>query len=292
MKKILITGAFGQLGEACLKNMTPFYNILATGSHLPLNYNLTPAYKMNIANRVSVEKVVDKFQPDIILNLAAMTNVDGCELDDQGAQAINVNGVKHLRENFGGHFIQISTDYIFDGKRGPYGEDDDPHPLNVYGRTKLEAEQWLMEYGGNLTILRTNVVYGYTNRTEASFVKWIVDSLGTGEKIKVVDDQWNNPTWAESLAQVIRVVINNKESGLFNYGGAELITRLDFSRIIATVFELDTSLITPITTAELNQPAQRPLKSGLKIEKIKKRLGIKTQSVENCLLKIRSELDS
>lgn len=292
MNKILITGAFGQLGEACLKKMNKSSDILATGPHVPLDSGLINSCEMEITNPVSVKKTIREYQPDIILNLAAMTNVDGCELDPQRGMSVNVEGVKYLREDFGGHFIQISTDYVFDGEKGPYDEEDETHPLNVYGRTKLEADQWLMESGGEVTILRTNVVYGYTNGTEASFVKWVVDSLENGEKIRVVNDQWNNPTWTEALAEVIDVVVENKVMGLFNYGGAELITRIDFARRIASVFDLDANLIAPISTVELNQPALRPLKSGLKTEKIEKTLGIKTHSVETCLRKIRLQLDS
>ncbi len=292
MNKILITGAFGQLGEACLKKMNKSFDILATGPHISLESGLINSHEMDITNPVSVKKVMHDYQPDVILHLAAMTNVDECELDPERGISVNVDGVKHLREDFGGHFIQISTDYVFDGEKGPYDEEDKTHPINVYGRTKLEADQWLMDSGGEVTILRTNVVYGYTKGTKASFVKWVVDSLGNGEQINVVNDQWNNPTWTEALAEVINVIVESKIMGLFNYGGAELITRIDFARRIASVFELDANLIAPITTVELNQPALRPLKSGLKTEKIEKALGIKTHSVETCLRKIRSQLDS
>ena len=228
--------------------------------------------------------------PDIILNLGAMTDVDKCENDPSMAREINVEGVKNLCHGFGGHFIQISTDYVFDGIAGPYDELDETNPISVYGRTKLDADEWLRTNHTRATILRTNVLYSYTKLTQASFVKWVVDSLSQGKKINVVDDQWNNPTWTESLAPLIKKLIKVKAFDLFHYGDADLINRYDFALIIAKVFDLDTTLVSPISTDDLNQTAPRPLRSGLKTEKIESALGIVPNSVETCLEKIRKQL--
>ena len=219
-----------------------------------------------------------------------MTNVDGCETNPKMAEAINVGGVKNLCKIFEGHFIQISTDYVFDGTDGPYEEDDETNPISVYGQTKLAADKWLTNNHPKATIFRANVVYGYTKRTKASFVKWVVDSLLDGKPIRVVDDQWNNPTWTESIATVIKVLIEKEALGLYHYGDKEYMNRYEFAHLIAKVFDLDTSLISPISTADLKQPAPRPLKSGLKTEKIESALGIVPNSVETCLQEIRKQL--
>ena len=134
------------------------------------------------------------------------------------------------------------------------------------------------------------MVYGYTKRTKASFVKWVVDSLSDGKPIRVVDDQWNNPTWTESIATVIKVLIEKEALGLYHYGDKEYMNRYEFAHLIAKVFDLDASLISPISTADLKQPAPRPLKSGLKTEKIESALGIVPNSVETCLQEIRKQL--
>ena len=231
-----------------------------------------------------------EIRPDLILNLAAMTNVDGCETNPKMAEAINVGGVKNLCKNFEGHFIQISTDYVFDGTDGPYEEDGETNPISVYGQTKLAADKWLTNNHPKVTIFRANVVYGYTKRTKASFVKWVVDSLSDGKPIRVVDDQWNNPTWTESIATVIKVLIEKEALGLYHYGDKEYMNRYEFAHLIAKVFDLDASLISPISTADLKQPAPRPLKSGLKTEKIESALGIVPNSVETCLQEIRKQL--
>jgi len=285
LKSVLITGAYGQLGEACVKNLKLNFNLLISGRTAPEN-----GIQLDITDGNSVSRVLVEIDPDVILNLAAMTNVDGCENDPEMARAINVDGVKNLCDGFDGHFIQLSTDYVFDGTGGPYSENDKTNPISVYGKTKLEADEWLSAQHEKTTILRANVLYGYTRRTEASFVKWVVDSLSNDQQIKVVNDQWNNPTWTESLASVIGILIKNEALGLYHYGDKDLLNRYEFAQIIAKVFDLNDSLIMPVSTAELNQPAPRPLKSGLKSENIESALGIVPKSVETCLQEIRKQL--
>ena len=285
MKNILINGAYGQLGEACIKNLKLHFNIISAGRHTS-----DEGVQLDITDAATTEKVLAEIRPDLILNLAAMTNVDGCETNPKMAEAINVGGVKNLCKNFEGHFIQISTDYVFDGTDGAYEEDDETNPISVYGQTKLAADKWLTNNHPKVTIFRANVVYGYTKRTKASFVKWVVDSLSDGKPIRVVDDQWNNPTWTESIATVIKVLIEKEAIGLYHYGDKEYMNRYEFAHLIAKVFDLDTSLISPISTADLKQPAPRPLKSGLKTEKIESALGIVPNSVETCLQEIRKQL--
>ena len=285
MKIVFITGAYGQLGEACINYLKLYFNINSACRH-----SSDDGIQLDITDSKITEKLVVDIRPDVILNLAAMTNVDGCETDPEMAEAINVDGVKNLCKSFDGHFIQISTDYVFDGIEGPYGEDDDTNPISVYGQTKLAADEWLTENHVKTTILRANVVYGYTKQTKASFVKWVVDSLSDGKPIRVVDDQWNNPTWTHSVASVIKVLIETEAFGLYNYGDKGYMNRFEFAQLIAKVFELDPSLISPISTVELNQPAPRPLKSGLKTEKIESALGIVPKSIETCLQEIRKQL--
>ena len=227
--------------------------------------------------------------PDVILNLAALTDVDGCELDPEKAKNVNINGVKNLCRDFNGHFIQISTDYVFNGESGPYSEEDEANPKSVYGKTKLSADNWLLDNYPKLTIIRTNVLYSYTNRTKASFLKWVVESLDSKQKIKVVNDQWNNPTWTESLSAVIYKIIDNQLCDLYHYGDRDILNRFEFSLLISKVFDLDPSLIMPITSDQLNQIAPRPRKSGLYTKKIESKLGIIPQSVETCLNEIRKQ---
>ena len=284
MKTLLITGAYGQLGDACVKFLKNNYNITLSG--------VSPSdggVHLDIRSKSSIKKVLSDIDPDVILNLAALTDVDGCELDPQQAKDINVSGVKNLCRDFSGHFIQISTDYVFDGKSGPYSEEDEPNPKSVYGKTKLFADNWLLDNYSKSTIIRTNILYSYTKRTKASFLKWVVDSLNDNQNIKVVNDQWNNPTWTESLSSVISKIIDNQAFDLYHYGDRDILNRFDFSILISKVFNLDSSLIMPISSDELNQIAPRPRKSGLITKKIESELGIIPKSVETCLNEIRKQ---
>ena len=284
MKTLLITGAYGQLCDACVKFLKNNYNITLSG--------VSPSdggVHLDIRSKSSIKKVLSDIDPDVILNLAALTDVDGCELDPQQAKDINFSGVKNLCRDFSGHFIQISTDYVFDGKSGPYSEEDEPNPKSVYGKTKLFADNWLLDNYSKSTIIRTNILYSYTKRTKASFLKWVVDSLNDNQNIKVVNDQWNNPTWTESLSSVIYKIIDNQAFDLYHYGDRDILNRFDFSILISKVFNLDSSLIMPISSDELNQIAPRPRKSGLITKKIESELGIIPKSVETCLNEIRKQ---
>ena len=284
MKTILITGAYGQLGDACAKHLKNDFKLILSGIS-PVNSGVN----LDITSKNSIEKVLLETNPDVILNLAALTDVDGCELDPEKAKNVNINGVKNLCRDFNGHFIQISTDYVFNGESGPYSEEDEANPKSVYGKTKLSADNWLLDNYPKLTIIRTNVLYSYTNRTKASFLKWVVESLDSKQKIKVVNDQWNNPTWTESLSVVIQKVIDNQSFDLYHYGDIDILNRFEFSLLISKVYDLDSSLIMPITSDQLNQIAPRPRKSGLYTKKIESKLGIIPQSVETCLNEIRKQ---
>ena len=291
-KKVLITGAFGQLGNAVLKRFQDV-EILATDIFIPpLSSRSFSMEILDVTKPEDVVKVLKRFQPDVVLNLAAMTNVDGCEANPEVAEKINSGGVRNFLEVFGGMFIQISSDYVFNGKAGPYDEEDIPDPINVYGRTKLDSDKFVMQYQNSWCIVRTNVVFDYSKHSDASFVKWVINSLQNNKQIRVVHDQWNNPTWTYALADILGVIVEKESVGLYHYGGAEQINRLEFAKTIAKVFHLDDSLITPITTASLNQIAPRPLKCGLKTHLIKSKLQVTTLPLEVSLKDIKSKLPS
>ncbi len=290
-KRILITGASGQLGNSVLNQLYEKYELLATDINVHnINTLNIPFAVLDITNFEQIKSTLSNYNPKVIINLAAFTDVDGCELNSEKAYLLNTKSVEMLSANFNGQFIQISTDYVFDGYNGPYSEDDNTNPLSIYGKTKLEAEKILQEFGNNWCILRTNVLFDNYNGTETSFIKWVIDSLKSNKSIKVVDDQWNNPTWAQSLAEVIELVINKNVTGLYNYGGADYLNRFEFAQIIADIFNLDKTLISSISTNNLNQTAPRPLKGGLKTGKIEKEFGIKCVELKYSLNMIKSRL--
>ncbi len=291
MKKVLITGANGQLGNSVLQQLYGKYTILATDISHKNSFSDITYQPLDITDSKKVNSTLSNFNPDVIVNLAAFTDVDGCESNPEKAYLLNTKSVEMLTKKFTGQFIQISTDYIFDGTNGPYSEDDIPNPKSVYGKTKLDSEKVLHNSKMAWCIIRTNVLFDYYHSTQASFIKWVVDSLNSKKSIKIVNDQWNNPTWTVKLAEFIDLVIKKNVKGIYNYGGADYLNRLEFAQLIADIFELDKSLISPISTDSLKQIAPRPLRGGLKIDKIKKEFGLEGIKLIDCLEIIKSRLN-
>ena len=289
-KRILITGATGQLGRSVVEELQPHFNILSTARKIPVEtLTACPVVEMDISNKSIVQQVVSKHEPDVLIHLAAMTNVDGCEREKEKAWDINVKGTEHLLQVISGsetRIIFISTDYVFDGENGPYGVDAKPSPINYYGKSKLAAENAIRGGRNAWVILRTNVLYG-AGGSPASFVRWVTESLRIGNEIRVVDDQYGNPTWTGSLAESIKLLIVLNSEGLFHYGGADFISRHQFALKIAVTYNLDQSLIKKISTEEVGQLAKRPLQSGLTTNKIEETVGIRTYGIGYCLRKVK-----
>jgi dTDP-4-dehydrorhamnose reductase len=247
----------------------------------------------DLTKRENVKDVVLNFYPDYIINASAYTNVDLSETEREEAWKVNVKAVEYLSETariLDTRIIHISTDYIFDGKKGPYSENEKPNPLGYYARSKLAGENALKISGVLFTILRTNVLYGSYSNCKMDFVRWLVESLKNGKEVRIVTDQFNNPTFVDDLVQGISKVIEFNKTGVYNIGGKEFLSRFEFSQIIAGFFGLDKNLIKPITTAELNQPARRPLKSGLLTLKAETEIGYKPHTIKESLSIIKKEL--
>ncbi len=277
--RLLITGSSGQLGTTLQDLLAKYYKIVNTTRHG--NYSNT--FNLDITNKIMLKEVLDATKPDLIINLAAMTNVDLCERDPSAAKRVNLLGVENICDLFDGKIIQISSDYVFDGKKGPYTEDDNTNPISIYGKTKLLAEKVVLNHNDENIVLRTNVLYSYNPKTNACFVNWVVRSLKEKRQIYVVNDQYNNPTWTKSISRVILLCIQNKISGLYHWGDGDILSRYQFSLKIAKIFNLDSSLIKSIKTSKLSQLAKRPLRSGLISKKMEEAINVYAPAVEDCL---------
>ena len=258
MKKLLITGGEGQLATAFKSNFKSNFDLLS------LNKS-----ELDITDKLKVESILKNFKPDIVLNCAAYTNVDGAENDFKKANDVNSDAIKNILSNFDGLFVQISTDYIFDGKNGPYSEFSDSNPINKYGLSKLNGEKISLKMSNKLILIRANVIFDLNSKS--SFLDWVIKSLKDKKEISVVDDQFGNPIWSVDLAKIVFQLIKNEEKGIFNVGTDKIISRYEFAKLIADEWNLDVNLIKPISTKSLkeknkNYIAPRPLKSGLLIK--------------------------
>lgn len=300
MKRILVTGSNGLLGQKltdlCLSD--PEIELIAS-SKGPNRHPVKAGYSyedMDILDSGQIERVVEKYLPDTIINTAAMTNVDACENDQQNCYALNVEAVKSLITSCERHDIQLihlSTDFIFDGENGPYREEDNPNPLSYYGQTKLDAEELLKNSSCRWVILRTIIVYGIVNdMSRSNIVLWAKSALEKGNPINVVDDQWRMPTLAEDLASCCLLAAKKNAEGVFNASGKDMLSIIELVRKVAEYWGLDQSLIKPISADSLNQTAKRPKRTGFVLEKSEQQLGYHPRSFEQGLAFIDAQLQA
>ena len=286
-KRILIIGSNGMLGQSVVENLyfRDDIELFLASAEDDSFFEEVPYVKLDISNKKQVKNLILNFYPDFIINTAAYTNVDNCEKEKELAWNINVKGVEYLSKfavPSNAHLVHISTDYVFDGNNGPYTEKDLPNPISYYGRSKLAGENVIKRFDIKSTILRTNVLFGSTKFGRPDYVKWVYESLINKKKIRIVTDQINNPTFIDDLARVIVSICETGKTGLYNIGGSELLNRYEFTRKIADYFDLDFSFVDRILTKDLNQPAPRPLNSGLINLKAETELNYKPRSLDDC----------
>lgn len=296
MRKILLTGATSKTAEAIIKYYTTESNYdlyLVSSDANRIKFDPEKKFSVDHANRKDLKKVVYGIKPDVIVNCAAMTDVDQCEKDKSTAWNMNAELVENLAKMcrvMESRLITFSTDYIFDGHDGPYGETSVPNPVNYYGKTKLAGENLALSLLDNLTIIRTNVVYGSSSYGNGDFIRWIIENLENGKNIKIVKGQWCNPTYVLDLARSVSKAIFNNSSGIFNVAGTDYLNRYEAAVKIAKLMNLDNNLIEPISPGSLKQLANRPEKGGLKTYKAENEFGIKFTSLEEGLEMLKLDM--
>lgn len=297
MQRILITGANGLLGQ---KLITLYDNnadveTIATGIESSRlgdgNYVYHP---MDITSQQDVNKVVADTKPDVIINTAALTQVDQCETEREACWRLNVTAVEHLIracEKNNCFLIHLSTDFIFNGKSGPYKEDDQPEPVSYYGESKLASEKLLEKSNIKYAIARTQLVYGIVpNLSRSNIILWVKKSLEEGKEIKVVNDQWRTPTLAEDLAKGCALIAEKKAEGVFHISGEELLTPFDMAMATCDFFDLDKSLIEEVDGSIFQQTAKRPPKTGFVLDKARAVLGYQPVSFKEGIAVLKSQL--
>ena len=294
MEKLYITGVNGLLGQKILEQAIGKYEVLGVDLHDEpfIKKNKFVYQKLDLTNRRAVKDAILAAKPAYLINTAAMTDVDGCEREKEKCWKINVQSVENIAyaaRKTHTKIVHLSSDYVFDGKTGPYTETDSPKPPGYYGKSKLASENILIASELEFAIVRTMVLYGSGVRVRPNFVTWLVEKLKKGENTAVVTDQYGSPTLADDLAKAILKIVKYNKWDLYHISGSELIDRYYFALKIASVFKLNKNLIAPITTAELNQAAQRPLNSGFIIDKAVSDLDINMHNVEEGLKIVKKQ---
>jgi dTDP-4-dehydrorhamnose reductase len=293
MKKILITGSNGLLGQKLvykLRNNTDITCIAtARGANRLVKTDGYVFEALDITNLQNVNDVFLKHKPDVIINTAAMTNVDACETEKEACWLLNVtaveNQIKTLEKlkqedsNYHPHFIHLSTDFIFDGTHGPLDENEIPNPQSYYAESKLAAEKKVQASNLHWAIARTVLVYGIVDSmSRSNIVLWVKQNLEQGKVINVVDDQFRTPTLAEDLADGCILIAEKNAHGIYNISGKDFLSILELAHLVADYYKLDTSLIKPSKSTDIKQPAKRPPITGFIIDKAKKELGYNPKS--------------
>ncbi|MBU2915568.1 SDR family oxidoreductase [Reichenbachiella agariperforans] len=286
--KVLITGANGLLGQKLVKLLLDKGEEVIATSHgkSRLGY-LEQSFeyaRMDITQQAEVLEVIQYYQPDVVVNTAAMTNVDQCETAREECRQLNVDAVQYLVDACrlsGSFLVHLSTDFIFDGEAGPYTENDPAKPLSYYGQSKLDAETIVQDSGIDWSILRTVLVYGITpGMSRSNIVLWVKSSLEEGKELKIVDDQWRTPTLAEDLAMGCYLSATKRAQGIFNISGKDMLTPYDMAMKTCDYFELDKAKITKVDGSTFTQTAKRPPKTGFVIEKARLVLGYEPVSFD------------
>jgi dTDP-4-dehydrorhamnose reductase len=267
-KEIIVIGGTGQVGKR-LRSLAQARQIpvLATGHTRAADTSLVP---LDVRDRAQVINRFGSRRPSHVFLPAALTNVDYCEDHPDEAKAINVAGTRYVAEacqKAGAKLIYLSTEYVFDGKAGPYREDDRPNPLSVYARTKYEGEKIVLGLPNGL-VVRTTVVYDWDPDSK-NFIMGLIQRLSSGQAMRVPKDQKSHPTLARNLADALWEMAEKDLRGVYHFVGPDYLDRYEFALRAADVFGFDRSLIQPVTTAELNQKASRPLQAGLYTDKAK-----------------------
>ncbi len=288
METVLITGSNGLLGQKLTDLYVSKGNRQVVATARGVNRNpATAGYtyvEMDILDPDQLNSVISQVNPHTIIHAAAMTNVDACELNPEACEDLNVTAVRNLvkeANRVNAHFILVSTDFIFDGKDGPYKEDAEPNPLSIYGHSKLKGEDIVRSEAKSWAIARTVLVYGLVaDMSRSNIVLWARESLAELKEINVVDDQYRSPTLAEDLAMGCFLIEQQNATGVFNISGQDQMNIYELVQRVADYFGLSMENVSKIDSKSLNQPAKRPPITGFDLSKSRQVLGYDPHSFD------------
>ncbi len=285
--KILVIGASGLVGKALYNEFAKDYSVCGTY----LKRKREGLLKLDIRNKKDVQTLFEKIKPDVVFLPAAEPHVDLCEEEKLFTCKTNVEGTRNVVEACAASkakLVYFSSDYVFDGKSGPYRETAKPSPVSEYGRQKAECESIIKKSLKDYIIVRTALVFGYDPNSKNFAMQMLKLSLDK-QKRKIPVDQYSNPAYVKDLARSCRALVERNKSGVYNIVGDDYVNRHEFAVMAAEIFGFDKSLVTPVKTPDLGQAAKRPLKGGLYNDKIKKGIKISFHTLREALKEIKNE---
>lgn len=288
--RIFVTGSTGLLGHQIVKlALDAGHEVLASYIGQPPT-NGEPV-ELDLLNLQFIKPTITKLKPDAIIHTAAYTDVDCCETNRDVARKLNAEATKQVAiaaDEIGAHLTYISTDYVFDGEKGRYKEDDEPNPISHYGLTKLEGERHVRASSKEWCIARTSAIYGRGGEKK-NFAIWLLDNLSAGRQVKVLIDQHVSPTLNTNLAEMVLEILEKRLTGVLHTAGASRISRYDFAVEFAKIFDLDPNLIKRVKMDEMTWPAKRPRDSSLDVSRCAGLLKAKPLRVPEALKTMKAQ---
>ena len=288
MKKILITGGSGLLGSNIAKLATSKFEVYAIYNQNKISMNNVNFFQINLTKKEQFDKI-NKINPDVIVHCAALTNVDYCEEHPEEAYSHNVLvscNIAEVAKKTGAFLIHISTDCVFDGMKGDYKEEEETNPVNVYGKTKLKAEQEILSIHPSSCVVRTNI-YGWNKRNKFSLAEWMINKLSNNEELPALRDIYFSPILVNDLIELLFKLKDKKYKGIINIVGSESCSKLEFACKIAEVFGFDKNKIKSIGISDLELKAPRGANISLNVSKAEKILNQRMPDVKTGLEKMK-----
>ncbi len=279
--KLLITGGSGFLGSTIARIAADDFRVYATYNSHPYQISDCKLVPLDIRNKSRVFSVFNEINARLVIHTAALANVDYCEVHAEEAWQTNVVGTENVAlaaREIGAKLLYISTDSVFDGKKGMYDEEDIPRPVNIYGKTKLEGESRVQHCLPDSSIIRT-AFYGWGPSAAPSLANWVVNGLRKGENLKMFTDVFFSPIYVNNLVEVMVEMYRKGLSGTHHVGGKERCSKYAFGLEIARAFGLSEALISPASICEVPFKAPRPADLSLNIAKVSRLVNTKLLGV-------------
>lgn len=293
MKKLMIVGGSGFLGGHLIQYSKDEFEVMATFKDHPFEMEGCKSIYLDIADHDKTENTIMEESPDLIILTAARRNVDYCERNQVDANKINADGTRNMAmasKKIGAKLIYLSTDMVFDGAKESYHENDATNPINHYGKTKLEGEKEVAKALDDFAIARVSVLYDWNLFEHTfNFVTWVYEGLKDGKPLKLFSDQYRNATYIKNACEALLSICKKDEKGIFHVVGKNCVSRQYIGKKVAETFGFDEGLIKTSTSDECDWLAKRPKKCCLNVEKMEKRLGVKSMSIEEGLAAMKAE---
>ena len=291
MSKIFLTGGSGLLALNWCYFKSSDYSITLILHSREIRLKSIDTIFLDLSSKEELEKFFSNIDSAIIINCAALTDVDLCEADMELANEVNTlipEKLSFFCNKYGHKFIQISTDQIFNGKSSFYNEEFPIEPINSYGKTKALSEQLIQENCNNSLIIRTNF-FGWGTSYRTSFSDFLVNSIRENKKINLYEDLFYTPIYIGVLVDYIHLLIDQDSTGVFNIVSNERVSKFEFGKCLFDIFNGDFTLINKANYEYTKTHAQRPNDMSLDNKKLKSKLGIKIPSVFKQILLLKND---